>query len=68
LHNEAFKRVRIGIDNNVSMALDQYVLAQFSEDEIITLQKAIKQSMDIIDDFIQDKPYKDIMTKHNTQT
>jgi PTH1 family peptidyl-tRNA hydrolase len=68
LHDEAFKRVRIGIDNNVSMALDQYVLGQFSEDEMITLQKAIKLSMDIIDDFIQNKPFKDIMTKYNTQT
>jgi PTH1 family peptidyl-tRNA hydrolase len=68
LHQEAFKRVRIGIDNNTNIALDQYVLGQFTEDEMITLQQAIKQSEEIIELFIQNKPYKDIMTKYNTQT
>ncbi|MDX9690867.1 MAG: aminoacyl-tRNA hydrolase [Acholeplasmataceae bacterium] len=68
LHTESFKRVRIGIDNNPVMALDQYVLGQFTEDQLITLQLPIKQSVEIIDLFIEDKPFKDIMTKYNTQT
>jgi PTH1 family peptidyl-tRNA hydrolase len=68
LHREDFKRVRIGIDNNPVLPLDQYVLGQFTDDQMITLQPALKFSMNIIDEFINDKPYKDIMTKFNTQT
>lgn len=67
-HREDFKRVRIGIDNNPILPLDQYVLGQFSEEQMIMLQPALKLSSDIIDEFINGKPYKDIMTKFNTQT
>ncbi len=68
LHQETFKRVRIGIDNNPVMPLDHYVLGQFSEDELIKLNQPIQFSADLIEQFILDVPYKDIMTKYNTQT
>ncbi len=68
LKTEDFKRVRIGIDNNPSMPLDSYVLGQFSEDELALLNRAIDISTNIIEDFIENLPYKDIMTKYNTQT
>ncbi len=68
LHTEQFKRVRIGIDNNPSIPLDQYVLGQFSEDELITLHLSVKKTIEIIDLFISNKSFKDIMTLYNTQT
>jgi len=68
LKTEDFKRVRVGVDLDTRMPLDQYVLGQFSEDELITLQKAIKDSNEIIDLFIKELSFKDIMTKYNTQT
>jgi PTH1 family peptidyl-tRNA hydrolase len=66
LHTEAFKRIRIGVDNNPNMPLDQYVLGQFTQDQFIVLSKAIQQSKEIVEQFILDVPYKDIMTKYNT--
>ncbi len=68
LHSEQFKRVRIGISNQPHIPLDQYVLGQFTTDELITMQKAIKLSTEIIELFSKDMPFKDIMTKYNTQT
>ncbi len=68
LHTEDFKRVRIGIDNHTTIPLDQYVLGQFTQDQLITLQKAIKFSTEIIELFVQNVPFTDIMTKYNTQT
>ncbi len=68
LHQEDFKRVRIGIGLNTSMPLDHYVLGQFSKDELITLEKSIIDSTGVIELFIKDVPFKDIMTKYNTQT
>ncbi|MBN2300347.1 MAG: aminoacyl-tRNA hydrolase [Acholeplasmataceae bacterium] len=68
LHSEEFKRIRIGIDNNTVIPLDQYVLGQFSQDQLITLHKAIKFSTEIIEMFVQNMPFTDIMTKYNTQT
>ena len=66
LHTEAFKRIRIGVDNNTNMPLDQYVLGQFSQDQLIVLSKAIMQSKEIVEQFVAGVPYKDIMTKYNT--
>lgn len=66
LHSENFKRVRIGVDNNPNIPLDQYVLGQFSSDQFITLSKAIMHSKTIIEMFVEGVSYKDIMTKFNT--
>lgn len=68
LHSETFKRVRIGVDNQTNIPLDQYVLGNFTEDQLIILQKSIRSSIEIIEGFIQNIPFKDIMTKYNTQT
>ncbi len=68
LHSEAFKRVRIGVDNQPHIPLDQYVLGNFTEDQLITLQKSIRSSLEIIEAFINQVSFKDIMTKYNTQT
>jgi len=68
LHDDSFKRVRIGVGNNTQIPLDQYVLGQFTQDQMITLQKSIKFSTEICEQFIQNIPFTDIMTKYNTQT
>jgi len=68
LHTDTFKRIRIGVDNNTEIPLDQYVLSQFTQDQLITLQKTIKTSVEIIESFINELSFKDIMTKYNTQT
>lgn len=68
LHSENFKRVRIGIDNQPHIPLDQYVLGQFTEDELISLQQSISSTVNLIEAFIHEDPFKDIMTKYNTQT
>jgi PTH1 family peptidyl-tRNA hydrolase len=68
LHSEAFKRVRIGVDNQPHIPLDQYVLGNFTEDQLITLQKSVRSSLEIIEAFINQVSFKDIMTKYNTQT
>jgi len=65
LHTDSFKRIRIGVDNNTDIPLDQYVLSQFTQDQLITLQKT---SVEIIESFINELSFKDIMTKYNTQT
>ncbi|HAX02062.1 MAG: aminoacyl-tRNA hydrolase [Tenericutes bacterium GWC2_34_14] len=67
IHTEAFKRIRIGVDNNPNIPLDQYVLGQFTQDQLITLTKSIQQSKEVVEMFIEGVPYKDIMTKYNTQ-
>ena len=68
LKSNRFKRVRIGVDNDTSMPLDRYVLGQFSKDDMITIDIAVTNCLKIIDDFIQKKPFADIMTTYNTQT
>lgn len=67
LHSESFKRIRIGVDNNPVIPLDQYVLSQFTQDQLIILSKSIILSKEIVEQFIEGIPYKDIMTKYNTQ-
>ncbi|MBE0700205.1 MAG: aminoacyl-tRNA hydrolase [Acholeplasmataceae bacterium] len=68
LHSEAFKRIRIGIDNNINLPLDQYVLGQFSKDQLIILQKTVVDVVEAIEMFIEGVSFLDIMTKFNTQT
>lgn len=68
LQTEQFKRVRLGIDIQTHMPLDHYVLSDFDEDELITMQQAFFKCSDIIDEFIQNKKFVDLMTKYHTQT
>lgn len=68
LHSNAYKRVRIGVSNNPNLQLDHYVLGQFGKEEMIDISIALKHSEDIINHFIKEIPFSDIMTKFNTQT
>ncbi len=68
LKSNRYKRVRIGVDNNDAMPLDKYVLGAFNKEEAITIDISIAHCLNIIDDFVNGKPYSDIMTTYNTQT
>ena len=68
LKTEDFKRVRIGISLNNTMPLDSYVLGQFTETEMAILNQSIDIASLIIEDFLMQLSFKDIMTKYNTQT
>lgn len=66
LQTPNYKRLRIGIDQDKSMPLDQYVLGNFSKQERIIVDIAVNHAVDAIDLFISGTPYLDVMTKYNT--
>ncbi len=66
LKTESFKRLRIGISDNDERIY--YVLSKFSKKEREELLVSMNIAINIIDDFINDIPFEDIMTKYNTYT
>ena len=67
LHSQEFKRVRFGIGENKNIPLDQYVLSNFSKSEEKIVEEVTIACLEIIEAFIQNVPFVDIMTKHNTK-
>ena len=67
LHSQDFKRVRFGIGENKNIPLDQYVLSNFSKSEEKIVEEVTIACLEIIEAFIQNVPFVDIMTKHNTK-
>lgn len=67
LQTQDFKRVRFGIGENKNMPLDAYVLSNFSKKEEPIVLDTVIACIDIIDRFIQEEPFVDIMTRHNTK-
>lgn len=65
LKTEAFKRLRIGISTDDEVI--NHVLSKFSKKERVTIDDAINQSIHIIDDFINEKPFEDMMTTYNSK-
>jgi PTH1 family peptidyl-tRNA hydrolase len=65
LHSQDFKRVRFGIGENKNIPLDQYVLSNFSKSEEKKVEEKIIACLEIIEAFVQNLPFVDIMTKHN---
>ena len=57
LGTQSFKRVRLGVSNNSSIDMKDYVLGNFSKNELITLN--------IIVDFINDEKFNIIMNRYN---
>lgn len=68
LHSNQYKRVRIGIDHNGAIPLEQYVLGTFNKSERKLIEQTVIDSLNIIDAFVQEKSFSDIMTTYNTQT
>lgn len=68
LGSNDYKRIRIGISKpaNIGGKLDNYVLSRFTKNEINKLKEPFFSATSAIYDFINDKPFLDIMTKYNT--
>jgi len=65
LGTQEFKRVRFGIDKNPLYETANYVLSEFSKSEMDVVKTAITITKNIIDDFVSDVDYKNIMNKYN---
>lgn len=68
LGTKDFKRLKIGIDVDKSMPLDNYVLGKFNKDEKTEIEIAIINGAEASLMFVKHDEYKDVMTKYNTQT
>lgn len=66
LNTKNFKRIRIGIGKNESTDLTNHVLGKFSKKEQELLKPAIDTSINVINEFIDNVYFKDIMTKFNS--
>ncbi|PAT02647.1 aminoacyl-tRNA hydrolase [Candidatus Izimaplasma bacterium ZiA1] len=62
---QEFKRVRFGIDKNPLFETANYVLSEFSKSEMDVVKKTITITKDIIDDFVNNVDFKNIMNKYN---
>ena len=62
---QEFKRVRFGIDKNPLFETANYVLSEFSKSEMDVVKETITLTKDIIDDFVSNVDFKNIMNKYN---
>lgn len=62
---DTFKRVRFGIDKPERIDMKDYVLSQFSKNELKILDDILIDIDRIIDDFKKDINFNDIMSKYN---
>lgn len=68
LKTNQYKRVRIGVGNDTTLPLEHHVLGTFNKEEAITIELAVINCLKIIDEYVNKKPFSDIMTTYNTQT
>lgn len=62
---EQFKRVKFGIDQSPKMNSKVYVLKPFKKSEIKDVKESIIKTISIIEDFIKDIPFSNIMNTYN---
>ncbi|GMO16906.1 MAG: aminoacyl-tRNA hydrolase [Mycoplasmoidaceae bacterium] len=68
LGSDDIKRIRIGIDKNKDMILADYVLSNFTADQLKILKNNVFIKTDvIIDEFINGTGFDAIMNKYNTK-
>lgn len=65
LNSENFNRVRIGIDKANNKEMKDYVLSDFSKAESKILNDVLITVVQVIDDFVKEVPFEDIMNKFN---
>jgi PTH1 family peptidyl-tRNA hydrolase len=65
LGTQEFKRVKIGIDNNPIIDPKDYVLSNFSKNELDEVIVAAKQVQEIINLFVKDYAFSQIMNQFN---
>ncbi len=65
IKTQDFKRVRIGVDNNTKVNLADYVLGDFSRNELNDLENIFNDINNLIDDFIKDERFDLIQNRYN---
>lgn len=66
LKTENLKRIKIGVDVDKTMPLDNYVLGNFSKNDQKIIDEITPLVVKAVKDFVIGTPYKDIMTSINT--
>ena len=64
LNTDSFKRLKIGISNNKMIDTKDYVLGKFSKEELEVLDKVVKESSNILEDFVT-LNFEKMMSKYN---
>ncbi len=65
LKTKEIKRLKFGIDRHPELDAKEYVLQPFYKVDLDEVLKSINTVSKIIDDFINDKPFNQIMTEYN---
>ncbi|MFW5838339.1 MAG: aminoacyl-tRNA hydrolase [Bacillota bacterium] len=65
IQTEQFKRVKFGIDQSAKMNSKVYVLKPFKKSEIKDVKASINQTISIIEAFVKDIPFNNIMNTYN---
>lgn len=66
LGTDQFKRIRIGVDRpSNGMAIVDYVLQRFSEQEMKTMNKVIEHSAHAVEAFIETSRFDNVMNEYN---
>ena len=64
INTEEFKRLKIGISNNLNVDTRSYVLSKFNQEELEKLHKKFEITNNIINDFIN-LDFEKVMSKYN---
>lgn len=64
INTEEFKRLKIGISNNLNIDTKSYVLSKFNQEELEKLHKKFEITNNIINDFIN-LDFEKVMSKYN---
>lgn len=64
INSKDYKRIKIGISNDKKIDTKDYVLGKFDNEELEKINKAIKKSVDIIDDYLI-LDFDKLMNKYN---
>jgi len=64
INTEEFKRLKIGISNNLNVDTKSYVLSKFNQEELEKLHKKFEITNNIINDFIN-LDFEKVMSKYN---
>ncbi|MEC9484681.1 MAG: aminoacyl-tRNA hydrolase [Candidatus Izemoplasma sp.] len=65
LNTKSFKRLRVGIGSNPLIEGKDYVLGKFLKQNQSVIEEAIKISREIVEDFVNDVPFNNIMNQYN---
>ncbi len=65
IHTDQFNRLKFGIGRHEYLDARDYVLQQFTDEEVPIVKNTIEETVFIVDAFIQGMPVIDLMNQHN---